>query len=50
VAAARIADPQLRALAKEVLRLDDALLDRVASGGAGLSPTSWRKLRKELGG
>jgi hypothetical protein len=47
--AERIRDPALRERAKEALRLNDELLDRVASGGVGLSPGSWRKLRKELG-
>jgi hypothetical protein len=45
----RVADPAMRARAKATLRLDDKLLDRVLEGGVGLSPTSWRELRKELG-
>jgi hypothetical protein len=47
--AARIADPDLRERAKAVLRLDDQLLDDVAARAVGLSPGSWRKLRRELG-
>jgi hypothetical protein len=46
----RIADPELRARARATLRLDDTLLDRVAAGTVQLSPDSWRKLRRELGG
>jgi hypothetical protein len=47
--AARIADPELRERAKQVLRLDDALLDAIAEGGVGLGSSSWRKLREALG-
>ena len=45
----RIADPELRARAKQVLRLDDELLDAIAEGGVGLGSSSWRKLREALG-
>jgi hypothetical protein len=45
----RIADPELRTRAKQVLRLDDELLDAIAEGGVGLGSSSWRKLREALG-
>jgi hypothetical protein len=47
--AVKIADPAKREIAKVVLRLSDELLDAIAEGGVGLGPSSWRKLRRELG-
>jgi hypothetical protein len=46
--AQRIQDPELRERAKQVLRLDDALLDAIAAGGVGLGQNQWRLLRREL--
>jgi hypothetical protein len=43
-----LADPQRREAARAVLRMDDALLDRVAAGRAGLAPALWRRLRETL--
>jgi hypothetical protein len=43
-----LAHPWKRAKAREILRMDDALLDRVAAGTADLSPAYWPKLRKAL--
>jgi hypothetical protein len=43
-----LADPEGHAKARAAARLGDLLLDRVAAGRAGLSPTLWRRLRETL--
>ena len=43
-----LADPRRRETVRAVLRLDDAVLDRVAAGRAGLSRALWRPLREAL--
>jgi hypothetical protein len=43
-----LAIPRKRALACDILRMDDALLDRIAAGKVDLSPSYWPKLRKAL--
>jgi len=45
---ALLSDPAGRASAREALRLDDRLLDRVAAGTVTLSPQQWRRLRASL--
>lgn len=45
---AALGDPCQRQLAKAALSMGDGLIERVAAGGATLSGTQWRKLRKVL--
>lgn len=42
---ALLSDPAKRAAVRELLRLDDRLLERIADGSLALSPTPRRKLR-----
>ena len=45
----RVQDPEARARAKAVLKLDGRSLDAIAAGGAGLASWRWKQLREALG-
>lgn len=45
---AALADPAKRAAVRSALRMDDRLLDRIAAGGANLTPAQRRRLRSTL--